>query len=172
MRRSPPILNTADEEKRRYSIIQKSREAVQAETSERKAKRHAQHRETCTLKNLNCDQLEIAAKMLLAEAARTQTARPPKRDPPRVRQLRTPGAPRHAAVCQAPPRYNVGDVTTATVIASDISKLMALEESPLQRKAKTSRLGQWEPEEPIEDSTSVLNYQYVQLELAKLRLWS
>ena len=141
-----------------------SRVAVRREKEALKAKRLAEYRETCTMKTLSGDQLVIAAKMLLAEGARLHTVLPPKRGPPRLRQIRTPGAPvYHVAQCQGPPLYNTADVRTATVIADDIDTLMSLKVSRLQRPRQS---------DVDEYPTHVLNYHYVMYELAKLRLWT
>ena len=151
-----------------------SRDAVRREKEELTVKRLAEYREHCTMKTFSGDQLVIAAKMLLAEGARLHTVLPPKRGPPRPRQMRTPGAAYHLAYCQGPPRYNLADVRIATVIADDIDTLMCLEVSPLQRQQPGGELSssQWGPNALSEYPTHVLNYHYVMSELAKLRMWT
>ena len=150
------------------AMLRQSRDAVRKATDELNAKRLARYRENCTLKTIGGDQLGLAAKMLLAEAARSHTIRPPQRDSPRVRQVRSPGAPRYATVCQGQPRYNLADVRTATVVAVDIDKLMELEVSPLRKqRSSLSQRGAL-----LDEPAHVLNYQYVMCEMAKLRMWS
>ena len=151
--------------------VEASRREVRSAEMARRELNLLHYRETCTMKTATFDELTIAVKMLLVEASRTHSTAAPNTESLKVRHIRSPNGATIVVTSLPQKRYDLSDPALVSTIASDVDKLMRLEESPLLASNRCP--GSPTQRNPYpEESTEVLNYRYVVQELAKLRMWS